>query len=133
MRVQVNQVGLKLNGTHQRLVCADDVNIFSGSVHTIKKNTEGLIRVASKEIGLEVDVDKTKDTVMSQDKKSGQNHNSKTGHSSFERVEGFKYLRTNLTNQNSIQETESRYKSENARCHSMQNLWSYSLLDKDKD
>jgi hypothetical protein len=117
MRVQVNQVGLKLNGTHQRLGCTDDVNIFSGSVHTIKKNTEGFIRVASKEIGLEVD--KTKDTVMSRDQKAGQNHNLKTDHSSFERVEGFKYLRTNLTNKNSIQEIESRFKSENARCHSM--------------
>jgi len=35
-RVQVNQDGLKLNGTHQLLVYADDLNILGGSVHTIK-------------------------------------------------------------------------------------------------
>jgi len=36
-RVQVNQDGLKLNGTHQLLVYVDDVNIMSRNVHTIKK------------------------------------------------------------------------------------------------
>jgi len=36
-RVQVNQNGLKLNGTHRFLVYADDVNILGGSVHTVKK------------------------------------------------------------------------------------------------
>ena len=52
-RVQVNQDSLKLSGTHQLLVYADDVNILGGSVHTVKKNAEALI-VASKEVGLEV-------------------------------------------------------------------------------
>jgi hypothetical protein len=40
---------LKLKGTHQLLVYADDVSIMGGSIHTIKKNTEALV-VASKEI-----------------------------------------------------------------------------------
>ena len=35
--VQVNQDGLKLNGTHQLLPYADDVNILGGSVHTVTK------------------------------------------------------------------------------------------------
>jgi hypothetical protein len=64
MRVQVNHDGLKLNGTHQLLVYADDVNILGGSVHTIQKNTEALV-VAIKEIGLEVNADTTKYLVMS--------------------------------------------------------------------
>jgi len=51
-RVQVTQDDLKLNGTHQLLVRADDVTILGGSGHTVK-NTEALI-VAIKETGLEV-------------------------------------------------------------------------------
>jgi len=46
------------------LVYADDVNILGGSIHTIKKNTVTLV-VAGKEIGLEVNADKTKYMVMS--------------------------------------------------------------------
>jgi hypothetical protein len=39
-RVQVNQGGLKLNGTHHILVFDNDVNILGESVCTVKKNTE---------------------------------------------------------------------------------------------
>ena len=69
-RVQVIQDGLKLNGTHQFLVYADDVNILGGSVHTIKEKAEALV-VASKEIGLEVNADKTNYMVMSRDQNAG--------------------------------------------------------------
>jgi len=65
-RVQVNQDGLKLYGTHQILVYAYDVNIQGGSIYTIRKNAQALV-VASMEIGLEVNADKTKYMVMSQD------------------------------------------------------------------
>jgi hypothetical protein len=64
--VRVNQDGLKLNGTHQLLAYADDVNILGGSVHTVRENAEALV-VATKEIGLEVNTGKTKYMVMSQD------------------------------------------------------------------
>jgi hypothetical protein len=60
-KVQANQKGLKLNGMHQLLVYADNVNILGESVHAIKKNTEAL-SVARKEIGLEVNAEKTKKT-----------------------------------------------------------------------
>jgi len=60
-----NQDSLKLNGTHQLLIYADDVNILGGNVHTyIKKNTNAFI-VHIKEIGLEVNADKTQYIVMS--------------------------------------------------------------------
>ena len=44
--------------------------MLGGSVHTIKENAEALV-VASKEIGLEVNVDKTKYMVMSRDQNAG--------------------------------------------------------------
>ena len=49
----MNKDGLKLNGTHQLLAYADDVDILGGSVHTVKENAEALV-VVTKEIGLEV-------------------------------------------------------------------------------
>jgi hypothetical protein len=39
-KVKENQMGLKLNGTHQLLLYADDVNILGYNMHTIKKNTD---------------------------------------------------------------------------------------------
>jgi hypothetical protein len=52
-KVQENQLGLKLNETHQLLVYADDVNLLGDNTDTIKKNTDTLID-ASKEVGLEL-------------------------------------------------------------------------------
>ena len=90
-RVQGNQDGLKLNGTHQLLAYADDVNILGGSAHTVKENAEALL-VATKENGLEVNAEKTKYMVMSRDRNAGQGHSVKIVSSSIERVEEFKYL-----------------------------------------
>ena len=42
-RLQVNQDGLKLNGTHQLLAYADDVNKLRGSIHTLQENAETLV------------------------------------------------------------------------------------------
>jgi hypothetical protein len=52
-KVQKNQMGLKLNGTHQLLVYADDVNLLGDDIETIKKSTQTLIDTG-KEVGLEV-------------------------------------------------------------------------------
>jgi len=92
---------LKINGTHQILAYADDVNILGRSIRTIKEKTEALV-VAGKEIGLEVNADKTKYMVMSRDQDTRRNHIIKTDNISFERVEVLKYLGTNSTNQNYI-------------------------------
>jgi hypothetical protein len=60
------------------LVYADDINIMGRSVHTIKKNIDALV-VASKDIRIEVNADKTKYMVMSRDQKAGRSHSIKTG------------------------------------------------------
>ena len=90
-RVQVIQDGLKLNGKHQLVVYADDVNILGGSVHTIKENVEDLL-FASKEMGLEVKADKNGYTIMSRNQNARQIQSTETDNSSFERVEELKYL-----------------------------------------
>ena len=69
--------------------------------------------------------------VMSRDHNAGQRHNMQIDNTAFESAEKFKYLKTTLTNQNSIQEEiKSRLKSGNACYHLVQNLLSSSLLSK---
>ena len=64
--------------------------------------------------------------VMSCDQNAGQNHSIKIDNSPLERMEEFKYLRSSLTNQNSIQEEiKGRLKS-----GQVQNILSSSLLFK---
>ena len=109
---------------------ADDVNILEGSAHTVKENAEALL-VATKEIGLEVNVDKFKYMVRSRDRNAGRGHSVKNDNSSTERVEEIKYLGTTLSDQNSIQEEiKSRLKIGNACYYSVQNLLSSRLLSK---
>jgi hypothetical protein len=106
------------------------VNILGGSVQSINENAQALV-VASKEIGLNVNVDITKYVAMSRDQNTGQSHSMKIDNNSFERVEEFKYLGTTLMNQNFIEEQiKGRVKSGNAFCHLVQNVLSSSLLSK---
>jgi ABC-type phosphate/phosphonate transport system ATPase subunit len=100
------------------------------TVYTVRENAEALV-VATKEIGLEVNVDKTKYMVMSGDQNAGRSDRMKIVNRPIERVEGFKYLGTTLTDQNSIQEEiKSRLKLENACFFSVQNLLSSRLLSR---
>jgi hypothetical protein len=78
MKVQENQVGLKLNGTHQLLFYTDDVNLLGDNVD-------------SKEVGLEINVEKTKYMLLSRQQNVGQNRDIKITNGSFENVPQFKY------------------------------------------
>ena len=99
-----------LNGTHQLLAYADDVNILGGSVHAVKKNAH-----------------KTKYMTASRDQHAGRIHSMKMDNNPIEMVEEFRYLGTTLTNQNSIQEEiKSRLKLANACYYSVHNLLSKS-------
>jgi hypothetical protein len=99
--VHGNQEGLKLNGTHQILAYADDVHIVGENTDTINKNTEALVD-ASKEVGLEVNTEKTKYMLMSRSQKTGQKRSIKIANRSFEDVAEFRYLGTTLTDPNCL-------------------------------
>jgi hypothetical protein len=113
-KVQENEVGLVLNGTHQILVYADDVNLLGDSTNTIKENI-GTNLEASRDVGLEMNEEKTKYMIMSLHQNSGQIQNVRIANESFENVAKFKYLGMTRTHQDDIyDEIKSRLNSGNA-------------------
>jgi hypothetical protein len=95
---------------------------------TIKKNTEIFID-ASKETGLEINVDKTKYMLLSHHQNVGQNWDIKIANRSFENVSQFKYLGTTVTNRNLIQEEIKRRLNSGNACYLLiQSLLSSRLL-----
>jgi hypothetical protein len=123
-------VGLKLNGTHQLLVYADDVNLLGDNIDTIKKRGRTLID-ASKEFGLEGTTEKTEYLLLYHQQNAGKNRDIKMANTSFENVAQLRYFRTTITNQNLIHEDfKRRLNLSNACYHSVQNLSSSCLLSK---
>jgi hypothetical protein len=91
-----------MDGTYQLLAYANDVNILGENIDATQKNTEALSD-ASKEVGLEVNSEKTTYMLMTR-KKARQKHSIKIANWSFQSVANFKYLGTKLTDQNCMNE-----------------------------
>jgi hypothetical protein len=83
-KVQANQVGPKLNGTHQLLAYADDVNLLEDNIDSIETLTAD-----SKEIGLEINLEKIKYMLLSRHQNTGQHGDIKIEKRIFENVSIF--------------------------------------------
>ena len=114
---------MELNRKHQLLVYADDVNMLGENLQTSRENTEIFIK-ASKDIGLEVDSEKTKYMITSCQQNIVQNQNIVTTHSSFENMEKFKYLGVTVTN------TKRRIYMGNEYYYSLEKILSARRLSK---
>jgi hypothetical protein len=80
-----------MNGTHQFLVYAEDVDLLGKNMNTIKKNTEAILDT-SKDMGLEVSAEQTKYMLMFHHQNEGKNHNINMANKFLENVVKFKYL-----------------------------------------
>jgi hypothetical protein len=112
------------------LAYADDLDIVGENTDTTNKNTEALLDV-SKEVGVEVNPEKTKYMLISHCQKIGQKHSIKTVNRSCEDVAKFKCLGTTLTVQSCMhEEIKGRLNSGNACYHLVQSLLSSRLLSR---
>jgi hypothetical protein len=71
--------------------CSDDINLLVNDINTMKENTETLLG-SSRDVGPEINAEKTKYMIMSHHQNSGQNQNIRTANEYFENVAKFKHL-----------------------------------------
>ena len=107
---------MELNGKHQLLVYADDVNMLGENLQTVRENAEIFLNV-SKDIGLEVNSEKTKYMITSRHQNVIQNQYIVIGNVSFDNVEKVRYLGVTVTNTNDIREEIKRRINMGSACY----------------
>jgi hypothetical protein len=73
----------EIEWTHQLLAYADDVNLLGDNIDTIKKTETLMDATSSKEVGLELNVEKTKYMLLSRHQKAGPNRDLKSSKQIF--------------------------------------------------
>jgi hypothetical protein len=128
-RVEENQEGLKMNRTLQPLAYAYD-NVVEENKDNIKENTGALLDTG-KEVGAQLNPEKTKYMLKSPSQKIRQKHTVNLAIRAFEDVGKSRYLGTRVTDQNCMHgEIKRRLNSGNACYHSVQSLLSSYLLSR---
>ena len=100
-KVQTTNLGLDMNGNHQVLAYADDVNLIGDGIRIMERNLDVLLNTC-RHIGLAVDTGKTMYMEIGLQRGMMANEHIKIGSNSYEKVKIFKYIGSLLTNQNSI-------------------------------
>ena len=88
-KVQETNLGLDINGTHQVLAYVDDVNLIGDDIRTIDRNA-GVLLNTCKDIGLAVNIGKTKYMEIGRHRGIIANVHIKIGSNSYDKVETFK-------------------------------------------
>ena len=91
-----------MDGTHQVLAYADDVNLIGDDIRTIQRNTNMLLK-SCKDIGSGLNTGKTKYRCRMSSRHDGNEHIA-VGNHLYEKGKTVKYLGSLLANQNSIPE-----------------------------
>ena len=86
-----------MNGTHQILAYADDVNLIGYDIRTIERNADVSLN-AFKDISVAVDTGKIKYMEVARHRGLMANEHIRISGNSYEKVKTFKYLGSVLTN-----------------------------------
>ena len=128
--MQKSNDGLQLNGTTQILTYADDIALLGDNKETLINNAKILLD-KTKELGLQINVEKTKYMVTDRIQNIHNNGNLVVCDKIFERVSNFKYLGSILNQTNEIrEELKRRINLGNACFYSVKKLLGSRILSR---